>query len=156
MRLPLMLGLLLFTSSVYAGVLREYRNECRTTKVTVDEIVKNSHIKGRVQGLPTEAYEKFKVVFYVKTNRWYVHPYTWHEGQEEGYSYSNLNERGEFKVKTVRRDVPSRKLAAVVVPKNYKIRSQRLWLRPLFGIFGGILKNHCSYTLVDGNGDFFN
>lgn len=147
----LALSLLLFSSLALA---HEYKNECKTTTVTVDEIVKNDHIKGHITGLPTEAYEKFKVVFYVKTNRWYVHPYTWYEGQESGYSYSNLNANGEFWVRTVRRDVPSKQLAAVLVPKDYKIANQRLMLKPLFGIFGGVLKNACSYTLVQGNGDF--
>lgn len=137
------------------GILHEYKNECRTTEVHVDEIVKNSHIKGHIKGLPTEAYDKFKVVFYVKTNRWYVHPYTYYEGQEEGYSYSNLKANGEFKVKTVRRDVPSKKMAVVLVPRSYKIVSQRWWLKPLFGIFGGVLKNQCNHTIVQGNGDFF-
>ena len=137
------------------AILNEYKNECQTTEVAVDEIVKNSHIKGHIRGLPTDAYEKFKVVFYVKTNRWYVHPYTHYEGQEEGYSYSNLNANGEFQVKTVRRDVPSKKMAVVLVPRSYKIVSQRWWLKPLFGFFGGVLKNQCNHTIVQGNGDFF-
>jgi hypothetical protein len=136
-------------------VLNEYRNECRTTQVVVDEIVKDSHIKGHINGLPQEAFDKFKVVFYVKTDRWYVHPFTYHEGQEEGYSYSNLRNDGTFYVKTVRRDVPSKKLAVVVVPKSYRIRPQKFWLKPLFGIFGGVLKNQCNHTVVKGNGDFF-
>ncbi len=143
---------LLLSVSAFAN---DYKKECKTAKVVVEEIVKNSHIKGHVEGLPSEAFEKFKVVFYVKTNRWYVHPYTWHENQEEGYSYSNLNSNGEFWVRTVSRDVPSQKMAVVVVPKNYKITNQKGWLKPLFGIFGGVLKNQCNHVIVPGNGDFF-
>ena len=154
MKSLILLSVLFLSGNTLANPLHEYWGECRNTEVIVEEIRRDSHIKGRIEGLPKEAYEEFKVVFYVKTNRWYVHPYTWHEGQEEGYSFSNINENGEFKVKTVRRDVPSRKLAVVVVPKNYKIRSQRLWLRPFLGIFGGVLRHKCAYTLVEGNGDF--
>lgn len=161
-----MKGMIVLTALIISGsalaaksetrqILREYKNECKSTVVSVDEIVKNSHIKGHVKGLPTEAYDKFKVVFYVKTNRWYVHPYTHHENQEEGYSYSNLNATGEFKVRTVRRDVPSSKMAVVVVPRSYKITNQKWWLKPLFGFFGGVLKNQCNHTIVPGNGDFF-
>lgn len=146
------LAVLLFSLSAFAN---NYKAECKNAVVTVDEIVKNSHIKGHVTGLPGEAYEKLKVVFYVKTNRWYVHPYTWHENQEEGYSYSNLNPNGEFWVRTVSRDVPAQKMAVVVVPKNYKITSQKWWLKPLFGIFGGVLKGQCNHVIVPGNGDFF-
>lgn len=153
---------LLTSMSAFAGwrsetraTLREYKAECKSTKVSVDEIVKNSHIKGHISGLPTQAYEDFKVVFYVKTNRWYVHPYSYYEGQEEGYSYSNLNANGEFQVKTVRRDVPSKELAVVLVPKTFKIKSQKWWLKPILGIFGGVLKHQCNHTIVPGNGDFF-
>jgi hypothetical protein len=155
MKIIPLLALSLMTASAFANPLKEFRNECRNSIVTVDEIVKDSHIKGHVQGLPTDAYEKFKVVFYVKTNRWYVHPYTYYENQEEGYSYSNLNENGEFQVKSVKRAVPAKELAVVVVPKSYKINDQRWTLRPIFGIFGGVLKNECNHTIVKGNGDFF-
>lgn len=155
--IALIAGLFVFEAFAYEtkSILAEYENECKSARVVVEEIVKNDHIKGFVKGLPQEALDKFKVVFYVKTNRWYVHPYTYYEGQEEGYSYSNLRADGSFWVRTVRRDVPSRELAVVVVPKNYKIRAQKFWLKPLFGIFGGVLKNQCNHTIVPGNGDFF-
>lgn len=151
--------LMLLSFNVFANetprILSEYKNECKTTEVHVDEIVRDSHIKGHIKGLPTEALDKFKVVFYVKTNRWYVHPYSYYEGQQEGYSYSNLAQDGTFFVKSVRRQVPSKQLAVVVVPKSYVISSQKFWLKPLFGFFGGVLKNQCNHTLVNGNGDFF-
>ena len=146
------------SSSVFAGwqseakaVLREYKAECATTEVSVDEIVKNDHISGHVTGLPTDALEKFKVIFYVKTNRWYIHPY---QNETEGYSYSSLNEKGEFRIKTILR-TPSNKLAAVLVPKQVKAMNQHWWLKPLLGIFGGVLKYKCAYSIVPGNGDFF-
>ncbi len=145
----------LHAKSESSALLHEFENECKTTQVMVDEIVKNSHIKGHVKGLPTEAYDKFKVVFYVKTNRWYVHPYTYYEGQAPGYSYSNIDSNGNFEVKTVSRDVPAKELAVVVVPKSYKIKPQKFWLKPIFGIFGGVLKHQCNHTRVKGNGDFF-
>lgn len=162
MKFFMFLTLALLALNVFAGekkdtekTLHEYANECRTTEVIVDEIVRNSHIKGHIRGLPTDAYDKFKVVFYVKTNRWYVHPYTYTEGQESGYSYSNIDRNGNFQVKTVRRDVPAQKMAVVLVPKSYRICPQRFFLNPVFGIFGGVLKNQCNHTIVQGTGDFF-
>lgn len=143
------------SNSEVKSVLHDFKNECRSAEVVVDEIVKDSHITGHVKGLPTQALDKFKVVFYVKTNYWYVHPYSYYEGQEAGYSYSNLDGNGNFKVKTVRREVPAKKMAVVVVPKSYKIRTRKFWLKPLFGFFGGVLKNECNHTIVEGNGDFF-
>lgn len=138
-----------------AKILKDFKEECKTTEVVVDEIVRDSHIRGHIEGMKEEAYDRFKVVFYVKTNRWYVHPYTYYEGQQEGYSYSNINRNGEFYVRTVRRQVPSKQLAVVLVPRSYVIAPQKFWLRPVFGFLGGVLKNQCSHTIVEGNGDFF-
>jgi hypothetical protein len=78
----------------------------------------------------------------------------YYPGQDEGYSYSNINERGEFKVKTVKRNVPSKELAAVIVPKTFKIAAQKWWLKPILGFVGGVLKYQCASTIVPGNGDF--
>ena len=136
------------------SILKEYKYACKSTEVVVDSITANDYIKGHISGLPTEAYAKFKVVFYVKTNLWYVHPYAYYEGQEAGYSYSNLSPNGEFQVRTVKRAVPSKELAAVLVPKSYKIKSTKWWLNPLLGFLGGVLKYDCSNILVPGNGDF--
>ena len=162
MKSLLLVTTLLITSHAFASwksesraIIREYQTECRNTEVSVDEIVRNSHIKGHVSGLPTDAYDQFKVVVYVKTNRWYVHPYTHYEGQEEGYSYANINENGEFKIRTVLRNVPAKQMVVAVVPRPYQIKSQKFWLHPLFGFFGGVLKYKCSHTMVQGNGDFF-
>lgn len=161
MKLLTVLLTLSFAGSAFANwkseskaVLKEYKYACQNTQVAIDSIVANEHINGHITGLPTEAMDKFKVVFYVKTNRWYVHPYSYYEGQEEGYSYSNLGPNGEFSVKTIKRAVPSKELAAVIVPKQFKIAPQKFWLKPLFGFIGGVLKFNCAYTRVKGNGDF--
>lgn len=160
MKRIIFLGLLLsfnaFANKETKSILAEYKNECKTTTVTVEEVVKNSHIKGHINGLPVAAYDKFKVVFYVKTDAWYVHPYTYNEGQQEGYSYSNLKADGSFWVRTIQRDVPAQKLAVVLVPRSYKITNKKYWLKPLFGFLGGVLKNQCNHSIVPGNGDFFN
>ena len=134
--------------------LKEYSYACKQTEVSIDSITANDWIKGHISGLPTEALDQFKVVFYVKTNVWYVHPYAYYEGQQEGYSYSHLNARGEFKVKTVKRNIPSKELAAVVVPRSFKIKAQKWWLKPALGFIGGLLKFQCAHTVVPGNGDF--
>ena len=135
-------------------ILKKYSRECKQTEVSIDSIVRNESIEGHIRGLPQDAYDKFKVVFYVKTNLWYIHPYSHYEGQDEGYSYSKIDENGNFKVKTVLRQIPSKELAAVLVPHTYKIKSRKWTLNPLLGFIGGVLKYDCSYTTVKGNGDF--
>jgi hypothetical protein len=136
------------------STLREFHYACQGSEVIIDQVEANKEITGHIKGLPGEAYERFKMVFYVKTNVWYVHPYAYYEGQAEGYSYANLNANGEFKIRTVKRDVPAKALAAVLVPKAYKIRSHRWWLNPLAGVLGGLLKFQCAHTIIEGAGDF--
>ena len=48
-------------------ILKQYEAECKIASITVEEIVKNSHIKGYVTGLPDSALEDFRMIFYVKT-----------------------------------------------------------------------------------------
>ncbi len=127
----------------------EYANDCRTVEVKVDQIVKNDHISGHVSGLTAAMTKNYKVVLYVKTNRWYIHPYS---SEGDGYSYSSLNEKGEFKLPTVLR-TPSNYLAAVLFRKNVVKFPQYFRLHPFFG-HGGVTKYSCAYTVVPGNGDF--
>lgn len=134
------------------AILKEYAYACKTAEVSIDSIVRDDLIKGHVKGLPQDAYEKFKMVFYVKTNRWYVHPFI---SQEAGVGHALIKEDGSFEIKTIKRDVPAKQLAAVLVPKPYEVRSQRFILRPLFGFIGGVLKYQCNHKLVQGNGEFF-
>lgn len=161
MRLLTTIISLLFTLNSFAGwrtetkkTLKEFKYACDSTQVTVDLIVPNNYIKGHITGLPIEAYEKFMVVFYVKTNIWYIHPYKYYEGQEEGYSYSNLNSNGDFQVKTIKRGLASKELAVVLVPKTFKINATKWWLNPVLGFLGGVLKYDCANVLIPGNGDF--
>ncbi len=133
-------------------ILKDNKYACKSTEVVIDSIVANDKITGHVKGLPQDSYKDFKMVFYVQTNRWYVHPF---ENSDEGSTFANLNHNGTFSIQTVRRQVPSKKLVAVLVPKSYKIRSQRFLLKPFLGFIGGILKYECAHTIVDGNGDFF-
>lgn len=136
------------------AILKEYSYACKSSEMVVDSIVKNDYIKGHVKGLPTDAMKKFKVLVYVKTNRWYIHPYAWNENHGEGYSYAHLNENGEFKIRTVLR-VPASEMVAMLVPRPVKVSNQKFWLKPIWGIFGGV-KYQCTHTHVQGNGDFKN
>jgi hypothetical protein len=133
-------------------ILKENKYACKSTEVVIDSIVKDDKITGHVKGLPQNAYKDFKMVFYVQTNRWYVHPF---ENSGEDQTYANLTENGTFSIGTVRRQVPSKQMVAVLVPKSYKVKSQRLLLKPFLGFIGGILKYECAHTIVKGNGDFF-
>ncbi len=135
------------------AILRQYKYACRNTELKVDEVVRDSHIAGHLKGIPQDAYNKFKVIFYVKTDRWYAHPYYLPENPEEGVSYAKINDDGTFRIPSVRRRVPASRLAVSVVPAPYVIKSQRAWLKPFLGLFGGVFKYSCRGVTYKLNGE---
>lgn len=135
------------------SILREHRYACRSSQVRVDEIVRDSHIAGHVRGLPQDAYQDFKVIFYVKTDRWYAHPYFNTQDPQEGVDFARLRDDGTFRIPSVRRRVPASRLAVSVVPAPYVIRSQLRWLRPFLGLFRGVFKYSCTGTVVRVHGE---
>jgi hypothetical protein len=135
------------------AILREYEIECIESEVEIDEIVKNSHISGHIKGLPQSAYDQFKVIFYVKTNRWYVHPFYQPEKPEEGVSFAAIKNDGTFKIQTIKRRVDASRLAVSVVPAPYVIKSQQRWLRSFLGLFGGVFKYSCNGVVVPLKGE---
>ncbi|MFN9113443.1 MAG: hypothetical protein ACK5XN_25505 [Bacteroidota bacterium] len=135
------------------AILKEYQYACRNSQVMIDEIVKDGYISGHVVGLPQDAFEKFKVIFYVKTNRWYVHPFYQPENPTEGSAYAQIKPNGRFRIKTVKRNVDASRLAVSVVPAPYVINDQKLWLKPFLGLFGGVMKYSCRGVVVPLNGE---
>lgn len=135
------------------AILRQYKYACRNTELKVDEIVRDSHIAGHLKGIPQDAYGKFKVIFYVKTDRWYAHPYYQSENPQEGIAYAKINDDGTFRIPTIRRPIAASRLAVSVVPAPYVIKSQRAWLKPFLGLFGGVFKYSCRGITHKLNGE---
>jgi hypothetical protein len=134
-------------------ILKDNRYACRNSELAIDEIVADKHIKGHIKGLPQDAIENFKVIFYVKTNRWYAHPFFMPENPQEGVAYAKINDDGTFEIQTVRRQVPASRLAVSVVPAPYVIKSRRSWLKPFLGLFGGVFKFSCRGIVVPVSGE---
>jgi len=134
-------------------ILKENSYACKNSELRIEEIVSDSHISGIIKGLPQDAVANFKVLFYVKTNRWYAHPYFQPENPQEGLSYAKINQDGTFRIKTVKRAVTGSRLAVTVVPTPYVIKSQTRWLRPFLGLFGGVFRYSCRGLVVPLNGE---
>ncbi len=128
-------------------ILDQHAEECKNAEIKVTEIVRNNHIKGSVKGLKETSLENFKMIFYVKTNRWYVHPYEFNPSQPSGYSYSDLTTGGDFWIRSVFR-TPAKEMAAILVPAPHYIYKNQRSLKSL-------LKYACKHVIVPGNGDFF-
>lgn len=84
--------------------------------IKIIEIVANSHIIGRVHGLGPAQYDQYKVVVYVKTDKWYIHPY---ERGGEGLSYAKISSDGSWEIDTVKRRFSADLVAVLIVRKNY-------------------------------------
>lgn len=84
--------------------------------IRILEIVENSHIVGRVTGLDPAQHDQYKVLVYVKTDKWYIHPY---ERGGEGLSFAKINKDGTWSIGTVKRQFLADLVAALLVRKDY-------------------------------------
>jgi hypothetical protein len=84
--------------------------------VTIDKITANSAITGSVQGLASKDASNYKVIVYVHTDQWYIHPYA---GQDEGKSWASVKADGTWQISTVRREFRADRIAALLVPRNF-------------------------------------
>ena len=85
-------------------------------EISIETIESGQFISGQVQGLEAAEVPRHRVVVYVHTDMWYIHPYA---GQGEGLSWASINRDGSWKIETVKRRFPADLVAALVVPRNY-------------------------------------
>lgn len=79
---------------------------------------KNEHIRGAVTGLTQAGTATHRVVVYVKTDVWYIHPY---ERGGDGKSWASIRSDGSWRISTLRRTFPASAVAALVVEKASKV-----------------------------------
>lgn len=88
--------------------------------VTIKDIKADQEISGDVRGLTPKGYPSYKVIVYVHTDKWYIHPFS---GQDEGKSWAAIADNGTWTIQTVKRDFNADKVAALVVNKTLDERS---------------------------------
>ena len=93
----------------------------RSVRIDIDEIRKDEYIQGTVTGLTTAGASAYKVVVYVKTDVWYIHPLA--EGGA-GESWAPIGPNGSWKISTERREVPASRIAALLVEKDAEVPSK--------------------------------
>lgn len=84
--------------------------------VQIRELVSNSRISGQVIGIPHGKAADYKVVVYVHTDRWYIHPF---EQGGADFSFAPINRDGTWQIRTVKREFPADWVAVLVVPRDY-------------------------------------
>ena len=84
----------------------------QNVEVTIDSIEQNEAIIGKVRGLADDEVSRHRVIVYVKTDVWYIHPFA---GQGEGLSWAKIRASGKWAIETVRRRFVANAVAALVV-----------------------------------------
>lgn len=88
----------------------------RLIKVMMEDFVSGVSISGRVTGLKAQEIDTHKVLLYVLTNKWYIHPYA---ENTEGKGYARIKADGSWSLRTINRGHHPYKLAILVVPMDY-------------------------------------
>jgi hypothetical protein len=83
--------------------------------IVLEELESDSHISGRIDGLAPERCADLKIVVYVLTDRWYIHPW---DSDEEGKGYAPVAENGSWRIATVWRGHQARRLAILLVERS--------------------------------------
>ncbi len=84
---------------------------CEVT-IHIDQILQNISITGIVKGLPKGKEGDYRVVVYVHTDQWYIHPFA---AGGEGDSWAAVKSNGTWKLKTKKRKFAANAIAALVV-----------------------------------------
>jgi len=92
-----------------------FSSHAQTFTVAIDQIVANDSIVGHVNGLEPEDVANYKIIVYVHTDQWYIHPYA---GQGEGKTWAAVRNDGTWRISTVRREFQANRVAALLVPRS--------------------------------------
>lgn len=84
--------------------------------IMIDEIRTNQHISGRVRDLSPQDYNKYKILIYVLTDKWYIHPYA---TNEDGRGYASISRVGTWTISTIFRGNQAYLVAALLVKKDF-------------------------------------
>ena len=109
-------GFFIFQIQLISPISAQEREQ-ETAGIAIIDIKPDDVIEGKVSGLNPGQYERLKVLVYVNTDKWYIHPY---QAGGEGKSYAKINQDGTWKIKTVKREFPADKVAVLVVDKDYR------------------------------------
>lgn len=84
-------------------------------QIRMIDFKKDVSIKGKVTGLDSKELEKHKIVVYVLTDQWYIHPFAVNEA---GRGYANLDPQGNWELQTVWRGYQAFKVAFLLIRKE--------------------------------------
>jgi hypothetical protein len=89
----------------------------QTSRIGVGMIAfqRNISISGKIDGIPPNEYSNYKVLIYVLTNKWYIHP--WAENVE-GKGFASIANDGTWKIGTVWRGYQAYRVAFLLTKRS--------------------------------------
>ncbi len=84
-------------------------------EIVMTDFVSRAQILGTVTGIPSGDHGKYKVLVYVLTDKWYIHPSA---VGSEGHGYAQVNRDGTWRIGTVFRGYQATLVAFLLVPKE--------------------------------------
>lgn len=84
-------------------------------KIEMTEFKSNRYITGKIHGLSSSECNDYKLLVYVLTDRWYIHP--WAENIE-GRGYATINSDGTWKIDTIWRGYQAYRLAFLLTKSS--------------------------------------
>ena len=97
---------------IFVAMLYCLPSTAQQAQIVIDKIVQDNSISGHVTGLDAASAPHYRVVVYVHTDVWYIHPYA---GQGKGMSWAGIGPSGTWSIRTVKREFPADQVAALVV-----------------------------------------
>ena len=83
--------------------------------VVMTEFRTRASISGRIEGLSPTEYRDYKILVYVLTDKWYIHP--WAENAE-GRGYASIRDDGTWRISTVWRGYQAYRVAFLLTKKT--------------------------------------
>jgi hypothetical protein len=96
-------------------VKHDVRLELVSILIEMTKFKSGSYIKGEVRGLDPGEYGKRKLLVYILTDKWYVHPYA---ENKAGRGFAAIDSTGAWKIDTQWRGYQAYKVAFLLVPKD--------------------------------------
>ena len=86
-------------------------------KIQMTTFRSRAYIRGKVTGMPKENFAMYKLVAYVLTDQWYIHPWA---DNAPGRGFALIDTLGNWELQTVWREFQASQLAFILVPlKQY-------------------------------------
>lgn len=85
-----------------------HKTQSGSINIEMTEFKKNRYISGKIHGLAPSESSKYRILVYVLTDKWYIHP--WAENIA-GRGYANINSDGTWEIGTIWRGYQAYRLA---------------------------------------------